>query len=193
MRWHYITGVVFGLFTLTFAFSGLLSMEPFAWTNATGLQVPRDVLTGGPAGPSRFPAVTHRAAWDRVLEGRGIKEMEFARIQDDHYYVVRHAADPDGGRQARTAAPAVQRRRHARSDNRLLVAADTLTFAASRSARTRSSRGSRPRRRTRQSSNTQLLTEVRLVLLLARAADAAPVLRVKFADPAETGSTSIRR
>jgi uncharacterized iron-regulated membrane protein len=28
MRWHYVTGVVFGVFTLTWAFSGLLSMEP---------------------------------------------------------------------------------------------------------------------------------------------------------------------
>jgi len=41
MRWHYITGAVFGIFTLTFAFSGLLSMEPFAWTNAEGLYVSR--------------------------------------------------------------------------------------------------------------------------------------------------------
>jgi len=39
MRWHYITGVVFGVFTLTWAFSGLLSMEPFEWTNAAGLEV----------------------------------------------------------------------------------------------------------------------------------------------------------
>ncbi len=39
MRWHYITGAVFGLFTLTWAFSGLLSMEPFEWTRAEGLEV----------------------------------------------------------------------------------------------------------------------------------------------------------
>src|SRR6185503_16012659 len=28
MRWHYITGVVFGVFTLTWVLRGLLSMEP---------------------------------------------------------------------------------------------------------------------------------------------------------------------
>ena len=55
MRWHYMTGVVFGVFTLTWVFSGLLSMEPFAWTNATGLEVEREVMTGGPLELPRFP------------------------------------------------------------------------------------------------------------------------------------------
>ena len=31
MRWHYVTGLVFGVFTLTFVFSGWLSMEPWGW------------------------------------------------------------------------------------------------------------------------------------------------------------------
>ena len=39
MRWHYISGVFFGVFTLTWVFSGLLSMEPFDWANA---REPRD-------------------------------------------------------------------------------------------------------------------------------------------------------
>jgi len=30
MRWHYILGTVFGIFVLTWSFSGMLSMEPFA-------------------------------------------------------------------------------------------------------------------------------------------------------------------
>ena len=34
MKWHYVTGLVFGVFTATWAFSGLLSMEPFEWTNS---------------------------------------------------------------------------------------------------------------------------------------------------------------
>ena len=39
MRWHYISGVLFGVFALTWVFSGLLSMEPFDWTSAEGLDV----------------------------------------------------------------------------------------------------------------------------------------------------------
>jgi|RhiMethySRZTD1v2_1073278.scaffolds.fasta_scaffold04733_17 PepSY-associated transmembrane protein len=98
MRWHYVTGAVFGVFTLTWAFSGLLSMEPFEWTNARGLEVSRDVFTGGPANLSKFAAM-EPATWRRVLDGRGIKEVDFVRILDDHYYVVRqtpaaHVADP---------------------------------------------------------------------------------------------------
>src|SRR5215475_10552762 len=33
MRWHYVTGVAFGVFSLTWVFSGLLSMEPFFWAS----------------------------------------------------------------------------------------------------------------------------------------------------------------
>ena len=31
MRWHYLTGIVFGILTLTWIFSGLLSVQPFTW------------------------------------------------------------------------------------------------------------------------------------------------------------------
>src|SRR5262245_49593230 len=98
MRWHYIAGAVFGVFTLTWAFSGLLSLEPFEWTNATGLGVPGDVFTGGPMELTRFPA-PDPAQWSRVLNGRAIKEIEFVRIQDEHYYIVRQAPDAAAGAQ----------------------------------------------------------------------------------------------
>ena len=87
MRWHYVTGVVFGLLTLTWVFSGLLSMEPYAWNAARGLDVPRDALSGGPLDLARFPAMDARA-WDRIAAGRPVKEIELLRIQDDPYYAV---------------------------------------------------------------------------------------------------------
>ena len=46
MRWHYYTGALFGLFALTWAFSGMMSMEPFDWTNATGMRLPGSVMQG---------------------------------------------------------------------------------------------------------------------------------------------------
>ena len=94
MRWHYITGAVFGVFTLTWAFSGLLSMEPFAWTRAEGLEVRRDVFTGGPVDLKVFQTLD-AATWDRLTDGRAIKEIEFVRIQDEPYYVVRRAPEAD--------------------------------------------------------------------------------------------------
>lgn len=126
MRWHYVTGVVFGISTLTFAFSGLLSMEPYEWTNATGLEVERDVFTGGPVELARFGPMD-AAAWGRLLGDRTLKEVELTRIQDAPYYVVRHTS---------AAQEAVDQRRERlhqpygvtgrNEPDRLLVTADTL-------------------------------------------------------------------
>ena len=93
MRWHYLTGVVFGFVTLTWVFSGLLSMDPYSWNNAGGLDVPRHALSGGPVDLSRFPAMEGRA-WDRLAGGRPVKEIELLRIQDEPYYAVRVGARP---------------------------------------------------------------------------------------------------
>src|SRR5216117_949288 len=58
MRWHYVTGVVFGVFALTWVFSGLLSMEPFFWASGgeTGNRIPQ-ALRGGALDLSRFSAM----------------------------------------------------------------------------------------------------------------------------------------
>jgi hypothetical protein len=95
MRWHYITGAVFGVFTLTWVFSGLMSMEPFEWTRAEGLEVPRDVFSGGPLDLGRFPPLDG-AALGAALEGRAVKELELLRIQDEPYYLARLASNDAG-------------------------------------------------------------------------------------------------
>lgn len=49
MRWHHYAGLIFGVTTITWLFSGLLSMEPWHWTAgtaATGAQ--RDGVSRGP-------------------------------------------------------------------------------------------------------------------------------------------------
>ncbi len=93
MRWHYITGVIFGVFTLTWAFSGVLSIEPFDWSTGggSGAGVAR-VLTGGGLDVSHFPPID-RAAWDESLSGSALKQVEFLRIQGEPYYLVR-GVDP---------------------------------------------------------------------------------------------------
>jgi uncharacterized iron-regulated membrane protein len=90
MRWHYVLGVFFGVFALTWVFSGLLSMEPFDWTNARGLEVSPDALTGGPLELERF-APFDAGAWTDLRAGRPLKEIELRRILDDPYYVARFA------------------------------------------------------------------------------------------------------
>jgi hypothetical protein len=185
MRWHYITGAVFGVFTLTFAFSGLLSMEPFAWTDIEAVEVDPEVFTGGPVDLSRFGPM-EAAAWQRVMDGRSIKEIEFTRIQDRHYYIVRHDAEAEG----RTLPPERLHQPYTISGraerDRLLIAADTLEVRRepfsieSLMARLTAAL---PDMRV---SETQLLGEYDSYYYSRSRQTPLPVLRVKFADPAET-------
>lgn len=184
MRWHYVTGAVFGVFTLTWAFSGLLSMEPFAWTRATGLEVGRDVFTGGPVDLSRFPRMEPEA-WARIADGRAIKEVEFVRIQDAHYYVVRRARDAQAeGRRERLHQPYIVTGR-ADSD-RLVVSAETFEVRrASFSADSLIARlqAALPDERI---VDRQLLTDYDSYYYSRGQQTPLPILRVKFDDPART-------
>ncbi len=88
MRWHYLAGVVFGVFALTWVTSGLLSMEPVEWFSrggsGTGIY---GALAGGPLALEDFPALD-APAWSRLLPPGTVKEVNFVRIQGDPYYVV---------------------------------------------------------------------------------------------------------
>jgi hypothetical protein len=185
MRWHYITGVVFGIFTLTFAYSGLLSMEPYEWTNATGLEVEPDVFTGGATELARFGPM-NPAAWERLMGGRAIKEVEFARIQDDPYYIVRHAPLLETGdkRRERLHQPYGVTGRN--EPDRLLVAADTLAIrnepftVDSLISRLKAALPDVP------IADYQLLAEYDSYYYSRGRQTPLPVLRVRFEDPART-------
>jgi hypothetical protein len=78
MRWHYISGALFGLFALTWVFSGLLSMEPFAWTNAEGLRLPPNVISSESLDPERFEFDATRI--NAALNGEEAFEIGFGSI-----------------------------------------------------------------------------------------------------------------
>ena len=89
MRWHYITGAVFGVFTLTWVFSGFLSMEPWDWASEGGRgQGMRAAFSGGALELKQFPAIS------AGFPVNDVREIEFLRIQGDAYYAVQrsHAA-----------------------------------------------------------------------------------------------------
>ena len=93
MRWHYITGAIFGVFTLTWVFSGFLSMEPWDWASQGGLgDGMRSAFSGGPLDLSQFPAMD-LSSWDSMFPNTDLKEIEFLRIQGDAYYAVRTNAE----------------------------------------------------------------------------------------------------
>lgn len=85
MRWHYYTGALFGLFALSWVFSGLMSMEPFDWTNATGMRLPDNGLEGGPLELDRYrlgdPAIA-------ALVDEAAAEIDLIRIQAEPYLVA---------------------------------------------------------------------------------------------------------
>ena len=97
LRWHYITGLCFGLVTLTWVFSGLLSMDPYEWTRARGLTIDRSLLQGGDLELQRFDKLNQQATQNGIydsLAGAELKEIEFKRFQGD-YYISAVKSDTD--------------------------------------------------------------------------------------------------
>jgi uncharacterized iron-regulated membrane protein len=81
LRWHYITGVIFGVFTLTWVFSGFLSMEPWFWASDGGLgEGMEESLRGGALDLSHYPSP--------LPDVSAAKEIEYLTIQGDPYYRV---------------------------------------------------------------------------------------------------------
>lgn len=93
MRWHYILGTVFGFFALTWAFSGLLSMEPFAWTNASGVYVDDAVYSEGELDLAAFPAL-NKLPWTSFTSNE-IKQLDFNWIQGAPYLVANYSVPTD--------------------------------------------------------------------------------------------------
>jgi hypothetical protein len=155
------------VFTLTFAFSGLLSMEPWDWTNAEGLELPRDVLSGGPVELSKFTR-TIAVAWDQVLGGEPAKEVEFARMLDEPYYIVRRgsvARDESDRERLHQPYPI----RHARiEDHRQLVSATTFTVRPGLFDQDSAGSKNQGRRARRSHRRDAAADRVRHLLLLAQ-------------------------
>ena len=193
MRWHYISGVFFGIFALTWVFSGLLSMEPFDWANADGLEIRSEALTGGPVALEQFPRFD-ADAWNALLAGRTLKELEFRRILDAPYYLARYMEmGTDLFSSENRSVPTRRERLHqpypitGRAEpQHLLVDARTLT------ARTEPFAIDALLARLRAAAPDvslvahELLADYDAYYYSRNGQAALPVLRVKFDDPLET-------
>lgn len=185
MRWHYIVGAVFGVFVLTWAFSGLLSMEPYAWTNARGLDLNEDALTGGPTELEAFGGVG-AAGLAKAAGNRDIKEVELVRIHGEHYYslLATDSAPADEVKRERLHQPYLVAKLG--EPTHLLINASTLevrqeSFSAdSIVARLKAALPNAPL------AEQALLTEYDDYYYSRGRQSPLPVLRVKFADPMQT-------
>lgn len=90
MRWHYILGVVFGVFTLTWVFSGLLSMEPYSWTNSRGVSVDPALYAEGELDLAAFPAM-NTFDWNALSAGNAIKQVDFQWIGGEPYMLASYS------------------------------------------------------------------------------------------------------
>jgi hypothetical protein len=183
MKWHFVTGAVFGVFTLTWAFSGLLSMEPFEWTNATGLEIERDAMTGGPLELARFPRAD-AGTWAALAGNRVIKEIELSRIQDEPFYVVRLGFDAKPVRRERLHQPYPITGRV--EQDRLLVSAATMSVKKDPFSIESIVERLQAAAPGIGIVEQELLTEYDSYYYSRRNQTPLPVVRVKFDDPAET-------
>ncbi len=91
MRWHHYAGLVFGLTTCTWIFSGLMSMTPWDWSPGNSpSRAQRDAVTGG---PPRLEAVTIerlRRAAEALAPVFTPKELQVSAFQGEPFVVAYH-------------------------------------------------------------------------------------------------------
>lgn len=87
MRWHHYAGLIFGVVTTTWIFSGLLSMDPWDWHPSTAAtREQRQLVSGGPIVPSDLSV----ERLQRVLNAfapEWPKEVEIVRFRG-HYFAL---------------------------------------------------------------------------------------------------------
>jgi hypothetical protein len=85
MRWHHFAGLAFGISTVTWVFSGLLSMDPWDWSPSTApTRAQREAVSQGPLHPSEVSL----AALHKGLAAFGFatpREIEIIRFRGHHY------------------------------------------------------------------------------------------------------------
>lgn len=86
-RWHTVLGLIFGVATVTWAFSGMLSMDPFPSRTGAGPApgIP-DALRGQLSLPA-FSTKDPREALEQ-LRGLAVKQLEFASLGDEPFYLA---------------------------------------------------------------------------------------------------------
>jgi hypothetical protein len=89
MKWHHYAGLLFGVVTLTWTYSGLLSMEPFGWFEPTGRDRGRPPASA--AEPESLAAISlervtaARAALSRTVR---VKSMRLTQVGARLYWAA---------------------------------------------------------------------------------------------------------
>lgn len=96
MKWHHYAGLLFGLVTLTWTYSGLLSMQPFGWFERSGTtRVERDAATGGPLRAELLTLDSMRAAAAAFEHAFTPKTLGVMQFQGTPYWVAERPLQPE--------------------------------------------------------------------------------------------------
>ena len=171
LRWHHYAGLAFGVFVLTWTFSGLLSMSPWDWSPGNSPDPDQvSAIRGDGIDLSRFAVtpVTALAAFERQFRPR---EIEFRQFLGTPFYLAyRPPANAHG--EERPLEPT-------------LVQADTgqRRDGFTRGELMRAARTAMP---DAMPIDSAWLTDFDAYYYGRRGSRRLPVLRVRFDDPAAT-------
>ena len=96
MKWHHIAGLIFGLVTLTWTYSGLLSMGPFDWfRSAPPSRAEREASTGGPLKVELLTIESMKSAFAAIEPSFAPKELESMQFRGEPFWIGRKAPTED--------------------------------------------------------------------------------------------------
>ncbi|MGJ7607107.1 PepSY domain-containing protein [Variovorax sp. LT1R20] len=102
MRWHHITGLLFALVTLTWIFSGLMSMNPWRVFDSGAPALRMEAMNGGPlvvAAQDATPAALLASA------GNGVRELRWVRVAGQTLVLASTGSGRPSVSDAQTAQP----------------------------------------------------------------------------------------
>ena len=89
MKWHHYAGLIFGFFACTWAFSGALSLSPFAFLRSSpATEAQRYAATGGPVDLTPLTVDRIRGVAATVSATFTPKELDFFQFQGEPYFIA---------------------------------------------------------------------------------------------------------
>jgi uncharacterized iron-regulated membrane protein len=102
MWWHHYAGLLFGLFTFTWALSGALSLTPWDWAPSTDpTDAQRSVVSGGLLRAATVTPASLERAVERIGTSFPVKELEILQFQGRPFAMAYRADSLDQARRSR--------------------------------------------------------------------------------------------
>jgi hypothetical protein len=89
MKWHHLAGLLFGVVTLTWAYSGLLSMAPFDWFRSPPPPLAqREASSGGPLKIEQLTIASMHAAVAALAPTFPVKELASKQVRGEPFWMA---------------------------------------------------------------------------------------------------------